>query len=108
MTRLQRRNGHETERDADHHIEHRRERRAREHDEPGHERLRKAAKDQDDDAPEDRKDYGELREIGYVVIGERLYCVVFTQRGETFRVFSLRKANNREIDRYEQATQIDP
>lgn len=58
--------------------------------------------------PDDRKDYGELREIGYAVIDARLYCVVFTQRGETFRVISLRKANNREIDRYEQATQIDP
>ncbi|MCF7696963.1 BrnT family toxin [Mycetohabitans sp. B2] len=33
--------------------------------------------------------------------------VVFTQRGDTFRVISLRKANNREISRYEQATEID-
>ena len=59
-------------------------------------------------APDDRKDYGELREIGYAVIDARLYCVVFTQRGEAFRVISLRKANNREIERYEEATQIDP
>jgi uncharacterized protein len=59
-------------------------------------------------APDDRKDYGELREIGYTQIDERLYCVVFTQRGETFRVISLCKANNREIERYEHATQIDP
>jgi len=58
-------------------------------------------------APDDRKDYGELREIGYTVIDTRLYCVVFTQRGKTFRVISLRKANNREIDRYEEATKID-
>lgn len=59
-------------------------------------------------APDDRKDYGELREIGYAVIDARLYCIVFTQRGETFRVISLRKANNREIDRYEKASSIDP
>lgn len=59
-------------------------------------------------APDDRKDYKELREIGYVVVDARLYCIVFTQRGETFRVISLRKANNREIDRYEKATSIDP
>ena len=59
-------------------------------------------------APDDRIDYGELREIGYALIDTRLYCVVFTQRGETYRVISLRKANNREIDRYEQAKQIDP
>ncbi|MFM0364692.1 BrnT family toxin [Paraburkholderia sediminicola] len=42
------------------------------------------------------------------MIDARLYCVVFTQRGETFRVISLRKANNREIDRHEKATKIDP
>ncbi|MCX4162704.1 MULTISPECIES: BrnT family toxin [Paraburkholderia] len=59
-------------------------------------------------APDIRRDYGELREIGYAVIGARLYCVVFTQRGETFRVISLRKANNREIERYEEATCTDP
>jgi uncharacterized DUF497 family protein len=59
-------------------------------------------------APDDRKDYRELREIGYAVIEGRLYCVVFTQRGRAFRVISLRKANNREIERYEEATEIDP
>lgn len=58
-------------------------------------------------APDGRRDYGELREIGYAVIDARLYCVVFTQRGDRFRVISLRKANNREIDRYEQTIQID-
>lgn len=56
---------------------------------------------------DDRADYGELREIGYAAISERLDCVVFTQRGDTFRVISLRKANHREISRYEQATQVD-
>ncbi|MEJ2769057.1 BrnT family toxin [Mycetohabitans sp. B46] len=56
---------------------------------------------------DDRADYGELREIGYAVINERLYCVVFTQRGDTFRVISFRTANNREISRYEQATEVD-
>ncbi|WP_237573783.1 BrnT family toxin [Mycetohabitans sp. B7] len=56
---------------------------------------------------DDRADYGELREIGYVVINQRLYCVVFTQRGDTFRVISFRKANNREINRYEQAIDVD-
>jgi uncharacterized protein len=58
-------------------------------------------------APDNRKDYRELREIGYAVIGARLYCVVFTQRDQTIHVISLRKANNREIRRYEQATQTD-
>lgn len=46
--------------------------------------------------PDTRHDYGELREIGYALIEQRLYCVVFTQRGDTMHVISLRKANNRE------------
>ena len=51
-----------------------------------------------------RTDYGELRQIGYGPIGRRLYCVVFVDRGDTLRIISLRKANNREIDRYEAQT----
>jgi uncharacterized DUF497 family protein len=37
--------------------------------------------------PDDRDNYGELREI-------------FTQRDNTFRIISLRKANAREVKRY--------
>ena len=48
-----------------------------------------------------RTDYGEPRQIGYGPIGRRLYCVVFVDRGDTLRIISLRKANNRETDRYE-------
>lgn len=54
--------------------------------------------------PDCRRDYGELREIGYAQIDHRLYCVVFTQRGRTFRVISLRKANSREVKRYVEQT----
>ena len=49
-----------------------------------------------------RRNYGEVRTIGYAPIGMRLYCVVFTARDEVTRVISLRKANNKEVDRYEQ------
>ncbi|MEX3957859.1 BrnT family toxin [Trinickia sp. EG282A] len=52
--------------------------------------------------PDCRRDYGELREVGYVPIEGHLYCVVFTQRGDAFRVISLRKANSREVKRYVQ------
>ena len=55
--------------------------------------------------PDTRMDYGERRQIGYGPIGQRLYCVVFVDRGDTLRIISLRKANNREISRYE--AQID-
>ena len=54
---------------------------------------------------DDRADYGEVREVGYAVIAQRLYVVVFVQRGDTMRIISLRKANKREIKHYEQATQ---
>ena len=54
-------------------------------------------------AVDSRKDYGELREVGFAFIGTRLYCVVFTQRGETFHIISLRKANPREIKYYDYA-----
>ena len=50
--------------------------------------------------PDTRRDYGELREIGYCVIENRLYCVVFTQRQDTMHVISLRKANSREVKNY--------
>jgi uncharacterized protein len=27
--------------------------------------------------PDTRRDYGELRQIGYAIAGDRLYCVIF-------------------------------
>ena len=53
--------------------------------------------------PDSRRDYGELREIGFAVIAQRLYVVVFVQRGEVMRIISLRKANAREGKMYDQA-----
>ena len=43
-----------------------------------------------------RRDYGEVREVCFAPMGERLYCVVFTVRDDTYHIISLRKANNRE------------
>jgi uncharacterized protein len=43
---------------------------------------------------------GELRMIGYALWDERLYCVVFTDRGVNRHIISLRKANNREQVNY--------
>ncbi len=52
-----------------------------------------------------RRDYGERRfqVLGY--IGDRLHVLVFTPRAAAVHVISLRKANNREVKRYEQAIQ---
>ncbi len=51
--------------------------------------------------PDNRRTYGEARYIAATPIGNRLYVVVFTIRNATVRIISLRKANRREIKRYE-------
>ena len=55
--------------------------------------------------PDTRREYGEPRQIGYVIAGNRLYCVVFVDRPADApterRVISLRKANSREVNHYE-------
>lgn len=48
-----------------------------------------------------RKDYGEERYIALGAIGERLFSMVFTVRGDVLRIISLRKANKREVNSYE-------
>ncbi|WP_081755149.1 BrnT family toxin [Methylophilus sp. OH31] len=52
---------------------------------------------------DERQDYGEVRLIGYAPLGNRLYCIVYTERNEVIHVISLRKANTREVTRYVQA-----
>lgn len=47
-----------------------------------------------------RNDYGERRMIGYGPIADCVYCVVYTEREETRRIISLRKANRREVRLY--------
>ena len=53
---------------------------------------------------DDRFDYGEERFIAYGFIGVRLHVCAYTMRGEAIRVISLRKANKKEIQAYEQAS----
>jgi hypothetical protein len=48
-----------------------------------------------------RRDYGERRMVAYGEIASRLHVMVWTPRHGTVRLISLRKANGREIDRYE-------
>lgn len=54
-------------------------------------------------ARDDRFDYGEDRFVTIGYMGERLCVVVWTFRADTLWVISLRKANKREINRYEKA-----
>jgi uncharacterized protein len=52
---------------------------------------------------DERRDYGEVREVGYGPLNGRILCVVFTRRNNTRRIISLRCANKREIERYERS-----
>jgi uncharacterized DUF497 family protein len=51
-----------------------------------------------------RKDYGERRFRVLGLIDDRLHAVVFTPRMGKVHVISLRKANKREVNWYEQAS----
>ena len=46
---------------------------------------------------------GEMRYIARGYLADRLYTVVFTRRGDRRRIISLRKANPREMNEYDQA-----
>lgn len=50
---------------------------------------------------DDRFEYGEPRHRVLGRISERVFVVVYTPRGNRFRLISARKANQEEIRRYE-------
>lgn len=50
-----------------------------------------------------RKDYEESRESALAPWEGRLYFVAFTVRGDVVRIISFRKANKREVAKYEKA-----
>lgn len=47
-----------------------------------------------------RRDYGERRIICFGLLAGRLMAVGYVQRGDIRHIFSMRKANDREIERY--------
>ena len=49
---------------------------------------------------DDRFDYGEPRFITIGLLRARMVVVAWTPPGETYRIISMRKANDREISRY--------
>ena len=49
-----------------------------------------------------RKDYGEIRRRAIGYLGNRLYALIFTETRNGIRVISFRKANKREVIKYEQ------
>ncbi len=46
--------------------------------------------------PDRRKDYGEVRNITVGFLDRRMVVMVWTERGDSIRIISLRKANERE------------
>jgi len=55
------------------------------------------------DTPDHRKNYNEQRVIATSTIRGRPHVLVYVQRNEYVRVISLRKANKREVSKYEKA-----
>ena len=51
-----------------------------------------------------REGYGEVRMEGFAPIGRTVYCVVFAEKGDVYRIISLRKALPKEVRAY--ASQI--
>ncbi len=47
-----------------------------------------------------RFDYAEERFVSYGMVDGRIWVCVFTSRGDTSRIISVRKANDREAHRY--------
>ncbi|MBF0481963.1 MAG: BrnT family toxin [Desulfovibrionaceae bacterium] len=52
-----------------------------------------------------RREYGEQRYIGMGTLCGRIVVTVFTVRGDTVRIISMRKANRREAAYYEKTTE---
>ncbi|MCA8907622.1 MAG: BrnT family toxin [Rhodospirillaceae bacterium] len=52
------------------------------------------------DVVDTRFDYGEVRRIAYGVANGRVHVCIYTRRNETYRIISVRKANDRETERY--------
>ncbi|WP_426040017.1 BrnT family toxin [Brevundimonas sp. TWP2-3-4b1] len=53
-------------------------------------------------APDDRRDYGEPRWYAYLPIDGRVHVVVYKERDDITRIISLRRANPREVRKYDE------
>jgi len=51
-----------------------------------------------------RKDYGEKRWISIGLLGDIIVVMIFTLRGKTIRIISVRKANQKERRMYDERT----
>ena len=51
--------------------------------------------------PDDRFEYDELRMIAIAPIENKLYYIVYVERGDAVRIISIRDANRKDIKNYE-------
>ena len=51
---------------------------------------------------DDRKDYGETRQIALGLLDGRVHLLIFTMRNDVIRVISFRKAHFKEVKEYEE------
>ncbi len=58
-------------------------------------------------AVDDRRDYGETRYAALGMLRDRLHVLCFVETDDGIRVISFRKANAREVRRYEKTQIID-
>nr|NDG09075.1 BrnT family toxin [Oxalobacteraceae bacterium] len=58
-------------------------------------------------AVDDRRDYGETRYVALGMLRDRLHVLCFIETDDGIRVISFRKANAREVRRYEKTQVID-
>jgi len=58
-------------------------------------------------AVDHRRDYGETRYVALGRLGDRLHVLCFVETDDGIRVVSFRKANAREVRRYEKAKTTD-
>ncbi len=54
--------------------------------------------------PVEKKEYGEPRWLALLPFEARVVACIFTRRGDTRRIISLRWANRKEVVRYEEET----
>lgn len=52
------------------------------------------------DIEDTREDYGECRIVTFGHLNGRMVTITWTQRGDKRRIISMRKANEREIEKY--------
>jgi len=57
--------------------------------------------------PDDRFDYGEVRYVAVGYLDDRLHVLCFTETDTGIRAISFRKANKREVKRYENGERSD-